>query len=97
MRTTLRSGSTPNTPPSARSPRPRAWASTYARRPLGNNQATSEQYIAEFMANHPCEFVVQVHSIAPLLTVAEIRGLHGAKGNRGEASALVSEMTLSRD
>jgi len=41
---------------------------------LGNNQATSEQYVAEFLAQHPCDFVVQVHSIAPLLTVEEIRG-----------------------
>ena len=40
---------------------------------LGNHQATSEQYIAEFLQTHACEFVIQVHSIAPLLTVAEIR------------------------
>lgn len=40
---------------------------------LGNHQATSEQYIAEFLEQHPCDFVVQVHSIAPLLTVDEIR------------------------
>ncbi|MEX0383155.1 hypothetical protein V6X02_07500 [Spiribacter sp. 1M153] len=45
---------------------------------LGNNQATSEQYIAEFLEQHPCDFVVQVHSIAPLLTVEEIRGFVGA-------------------
>lgn len=40
---------------------------------LGNNQATSEQYIAEFLQTHKCDFVVQVHSIAPLLTIPEIR------------------------
>jgi CMP-N-acetylneuraminic acid synthetase len=34
---------------------------------LGNNAATSEQFIAEFLRAHPCTFVVQVHSIAPLL------------------------------
>lgn len=45
---------------------------------LGNNQATSEQYIAEFLEQHPCDFVVQVHSIAPLLTVEEIRGFVSA-------------------
>lgn len=45
---------------------------------LGNNQATSEQYIAEFLENHPCDFVVQVHSIAPLLTVEEIRSFVSA-------------------
>ncbi len=41
---------------------------------LGNNHATSEQFVAEFLEKHPCEFVVQVHSIAPLLSVAEVRG-----------------------
>ncbi|QVL50116.1 MAG: NTP transferase domain-containing protein [Thiocapsa sp.] len=47
----------------------------FHRRPeaLGNNQATSEQFIAEFLQAHDCDVVVQVHSIAPLLTVAEIR------------------------
>ena len=40
---------------------------------LANNQATSEQFVAEFLQAHDCDFVVQVHSIAPLLTVAEIR------------------------
>ncbi|HQM22933.1 MAG TPA: cytidyltransferase [Kiritimatiellia bacterium] len=48
----------------------------FHRRPeaLGNNQATSEQFVREFLEAHPCEFVVQVHSIAPLLTVQEIVG-----------------------
>jgi CMP-N-acetylneuraminic acid synthetase len=45
---------------------------------LGSNQATSEEYVAEFLAAHACDFVVQVHSIAPLLTVEEIRGFVGA-------------------
>jgi CMP-N-acetylneuraminic acid synthetase len=40
---------------------------------LGNNQATSEQYIAEFLKKHECDWVVQVHSIAPLLTVSGIQ------------------------
>lgn len=40
---------------------------------LGGHAATSEQYIAEFLDSHPCEWVVQVHSIAPLLTASEIR------------------------
>ena len=39
---------------------------------LGNNQATSEQYIAEFLDSHPCDLLFQVHSIAPLLTVADV-------------------------
>jgi CMP-N-acetylneuraminic acid synthetase len=39
---------------------------------LGGNAATSEQYIAEFLQARDCEWVVQVHSIAPLLTTAEV-------------------------
>lgn len=45
------------------------------RRPeaLGGHDATSEDYIAEFLAAHPCDWLVQVHSIAPLLSPVEIR------------------------
>ena len=39
---------------------------------LGNNQATSEQFIAEFLMAHECEFLFQVHSIAPLLTANQV-------------------------
>jgi CMP-N-acetylneuraminic acid synthetase len=39
---------------------------------LGSNQATSEQYVAEFLRAHECEYLVQVHSIAPLLKTEEI-------------------------
>jgi CMP-N-acetylneuraminic acid synthetase len=40
---------------------------------LGNNNATSEDFITEFLQMHDCERLVQVHSIAPLLTDAEVR------------------------
>jgi CMP-N-acetylneuraminic acid synthetase len=40
---------------------------------LANNVATSEQFVAEFLSKHPCERLFQVHSIAPLLTVAEVK------------------------
>lgn len=40
---------------------------------LGNNVATSEQYIAEFLDKHPCDLLFQVHSIAPLITVEDVR------------------------
>jgi len=40
---------------------------------LASNQATSEDYVAEFLSQHECEYLFQVHSIAPLLTVSEIR------------------------
>lgn len=40
---------------------------------LGNNQATSEDFVKEFFRAHECERMAQVHSIAPLLTSAEVR------------------------
>ena len=47
----------------------------FHRRPeaLANNTATSEQFVAEFLEKHECDAVVQVHSIAPLLTAYEVR------------------------
>lgn len=39
---------------------------------LGGNDATSEDFVAEFLEKHHCDVVVQVHSIAPLLTAAEL-------------------------
>ena len=44
---------------------------------LGDNASTSEQYIAEFLGRVDCEYIVQVHSIAPLLTADEIRQFVG--------------------
>jgi CMP-N-acetylneuraminic acid synthetase len=38
---------------------------------LANNTATSEDFVYEFLKSHKCDFVVQVHSIAPLLTVED--------------------------
>jgi CMP-N-acetylneuraminic acid synthetase len=34
---------------------------------LAGDQATSEQFIYEFLTHHPCDYIVQVHTIAPLL------------------------------
>lgn len=47
----------------------------FHRRPeaLGSNDATSEQFVTEFLQAHDCDWVVQVHSIAPLLTVEDLR------------------------
>ncbi|MEI4548473.1 cytidylyltransferase domain-containing protein [Pseudoalteromonas spongiae] len=39
---------------------------------LGNNNATSEQFVAEFLQSHECEYLLQVHSIAPLLSTSEV-------------------------
>lgn len=41
---------------------------------LGNDKATSEQYVHEFLKHHPCDWLFQVHSIAPLLGTEAIRG-----------------------
>ena len=41
-------------------------------RELGDNQATSEQFITEFLEKHECKSLYQVHSIAPLLTVNDV-------------------------
>lgn len=51
------------------------YGAKYHRRPekLANNVATSEQFVAEFLENHPCDAVFQVHSIAPLLTVQDVQ------------------------
>ena len=40
---------------------------------LGNDAATSEQFVAEFLEAHACDRLFQVHSIAPLLTVADVQ------------------------
>jgi len=44
---------------------------------LGNNQATSEQFVAEFLEKHECNSLYQVHSIAPLLTVNDVTSFVG--------------------
>jgi CMP-N-acetylneuraminic acid synthetase len=40
---------------------------------LGNNQATSEDFVKEFFRAHDCDRLAQVHSIAPLLTAQEVK------------------------
>jgi len=40
---------------------------------LGNNQATSEQFVTEFLNHRDCDLIFQVHSIAPLLTVNDLQ------------------------
>jgi len=47
---------------------------SFHRRPdkLANNTATSEDFVYEFLTKHPCDYLVQVHSIAPLLTTEQV-------------------------
>ena len=40
---------------------------------LGGHDATSEDFVAEFLDHHACERLYQVHSIAPLCSVSDIR------------------------
>jgi CMP-N-acetylneuraminic acid synthetase len=56
---------------------------------LGGNEATSEQFVAEFLGKHDCEIIYQVHSIAPLLTVADLASFAEAMEG-GEYDALMS-------
>jgi CMP-N-acetylneuraminic acid synthetase len=39
---------------------------------LADHQATSEQFTYEFLVAHECDYLFQVHSIAPLLGPAEV-------------------------
>ena len=39
---------------------------------LADNAATSEDFVYEFLKAHPCEYIFQVHTIAPLLTADQI-------------------------
>lgn len=40
---------------------------------LGNSVATSEQFVYDFLKNVECDRLVQVHSIAPLLSAEEVK------------------------
>lgn len=40
---------------------------------LASNDATSEDFIHDFIQTHKCDHVVQVHSIAPLLKISDIK------------------------
>ena len=40
---------------------------------LGDNNATSEDFITDFLQHHECDHIIQVHSIAQLLSVDEVR------------------------
>jgi CMP-N-acetylneuraminic acid synthetase len=48
----------------------------FHRRPdaLASDTATSEEFVAEFLEAHPCDLLVQVHSIAPMIGPERVRG-----------------------
>lgn len=45
---------------------------------LGNSIATSEQFVYDFLKNVECDLLVQVHSIAPLLSAEEVKSFSEA-------------------
>ena len=47
---------------------------TFYKRPeaLANDKATSEQFVYDFMKNNNCDYLIQLHSIAPLIKEKEI-------------------------
>jgi CMP-N-acetylneuraminic acid synthetase len=63
----------------------------FHRRPeyLGSHTATSEEFVQEFLTHRECDFLFQVHSIAPFLTVPDIRGFVGTMAV-GEYDCLLS-------
>lgn len=69
----------------------RAEGANFHERPseLANNAATSEDFVGEFFREHECEAIVQVHSIAPLLTADEVRGFVETY-NKNEYDVLLS-------
>jgi CMP-N-acetylneuraminic acid synthetase len=40
---------------------------------LSRDEVTSEDFVMQFIDTHPCDYLVQLHSIAPLLKASEIR------------------------
>lgn len=56
---------------------------------LANNTATSEDFIHEFLLKHECDYVVQVHSIAPLMTVGDIKNFVD-EVRKGQSDVLLS-------
>lgn len=45
---------------------------------LGGHDATSEDFVEEFLQEHHCKWLVQVHSIAPLVLVREVQSFVAA-------------------
>ena len=56
---------------------------------LADHNATSEQFVAEFLQHHSCDFLFQVHSIAPLLTATDLR-LFAMEMGKGGYDVLLS-------
>jgi len=57
---------------------------------LANNHATSEEFVYEFLCNHDCDYLFQVHSIAPLLTINEVQNFVNHQVSNLEIDVLLS-------
>lgn len=62
---------------------------------LASNTATSEDFIADFFQKHECDYLVQVHSIAPLLTLSSIQSFVAyLKANKPDCLLAVEPIQL---
>ncbi|WP_437187183.1 cytidylyltransferase domain-containing protein [Planctomicrobium sp. SH668] len=59
---------------------------------LSRDDVTSEDFVMEFINKHECDYVVQVHSITPLLQSSEIREF-AAVLKAGKYNTLLSHIT----
>lgn len=59
---------------------------------LGSDSATSEDFITDFMLKHESDWIVQLHSIAPLLSVEDTRRFVGEalKGSNDAVFSVVA-------
>lgn len=58
---------------------------------LADNNATSDDFIRDFLRNISCDYLIQVHSIAPLVTVDQISSFVSGFVNSGKQVGLTCE------
>ncbi|SMD34357.1 CMP-N-acetylneuraminic acid synthetase [Reichenbachiella faecimaris] len=62
---------------------------------LANNIATSEDFVYEFLLDHECDYVVQLHSIAPLVSTLDIENfVEEIKKNKADIFLSVEEIQI---
>jgi CMP-N-acetylneuraminic acid synthetase len=62
---------------------------------LANNTATSEDFVYEFLKNHACDYVVQLHSIAPLINIKEIESfVNSIKASKPDVLLSIEEIQI---
>ena len=58
---------------------------------IANSTATSEDFVRDFLEKHSCDYLFQIHTIAPLLTIEEINNFVRKFINSGEQVGLCYE------